>query len=69
MKRIATTIFLYLLSSQAIHAETQREVQTTHVFGPETSENEACGNEVDKARRKALMSVVGEKMTTSVFDC
>ena len=68
MIKIAITIFLYLLSSQAIHAETQRKVQAAHEFGPDTSENEACGKAVEKAKRKALMSVVGEKMTNSQIE-
>ena len=68
MIRIATTIFLYLLSSQAIYAETQRTVQATHEFGPETSENEACGEAVEKAKRKALMAAVGEKQTNSQIE-
>ena len=62
--RIAVTILLLLFSLQAIPAETQIEVQAAHEFGPETSENEACGRAVEKAKRKALMGVVGEKMTT-----
>ena len=68
MIRIAATIFLYLLSLQEIYAETQRKVQAAHEFGPETSENEACEKAVEKAKRKALMGVVGEKMTNSQIE-
>ena len=68
MIRIAAIIFLYLLSSQAIHAETRVPVQASHEYGPETSQNEACEKAVEKAKRKALRSVVGEEMTTSQIE-
>ena len=60
--------FLLFFSSQPVHAETKVQVQAAHEFGPETSENEACGKAVEKAKRKALMSVVGEKMTSSQIE-
>ena len=66
--RITAAIFLLFFSSQPVHAETKVQVQAAHEFGPETSENEACGKAVEKAKRKALMSVVGEKMTTSQIE-
>lgn len=65
---IAVIILIVILGIQTSRAETKVDVNADFAFGPDISRNEACSRAEEKAKKNALINVVGEKITNNQFE-
>lgn len=66
--RNLASALLSLFYANVSFAEITVDVSAEYAFGPDISQNEACGRAEVKAKNNALRGVVGEKMTTSQIE-